>query len=98
MGHITLPGLMPTFCVLLLLAIANVLSNGMDQYLVFRNQMNKQPIEVLDLYVYTLGLASGGNSNISLATVVGMFKSLISVTLLFGANKASQLIRGEGIV
>jgi putative aldouronate transport system permease protein len=96
--HITLPGLMPTFFVLLLLSIANMLSNGMDQYLVFRNQMNKQTIEVLDLYVYTLGLASGGNSNISLATVVGMFKSVISITLLFAANRASFWIRGESIV
>ncbi|MFR8428180.1 MAG: ABC transporter permease subunit [Roseburia inulinivorans] len=35
MWHITVPGLIPTFCVLLLMSIANVLSNGMDQYLVF---------------------------------------------------------------
>ncbi|MDR2656974.1 MAG: ABC transporter permease subunit [Oscillospiraceae bacterium] len=98
MWHITLPGLMPTFFVLLLLSIANMLSNGMDQYLVFRNQMNKQTIEVLDLYVYTLGLASGGSSNISLATVVGMFKSVISITLLFAANRVSFWIRGESIV
>ncbi|MDR1600102.1 MAG: ABC transporter permease subunit [Oscillospiraceae bacterium] len=98
MRHITAPGLTPTYFVLLLLSIANMLSNGMDQYLVFRNQMNKQTIEVLDLYVYTLGLASGGNSNISLATVVGMFKSLVSVTLLFVANRASFLIRGESII
>lgn len=98
MRHITAPGLTPTYFVLLLLSIANMLSNGMDQYLVFRNQMNKQTIEVLDLYVYTLGLASGGNSNISLATVVGMFKSAISITLLFIANRASYWIRGESIV
>lgn len=97
--HITVPGLIPTFCVLLLLSIAGILSNGMDQYFVFRNSANKNPIEVLDLYVYLLGLGgSGGSGNIPLATVVGMLKSIISVSLLMGANKVSKLIRGESIV
>jgi putative aldouronate transport system permease protein len=96
--HITVPGLMPTFYVLLLLGIAGILSNGMDQYFVFRNAANKNPIEVLDLYVYLLGLGSGGSGNIPLATVVGMLKSIISVSLLMGANKFSKLVRGESIV
>ena len=97
MWHITVPGLMPTFFVLLLLAIANVLSNGLEQYLVFQNPANKQTIEVLDLYIYNYGIEKGGNQ-IPLATVVGMFKSLISVTLLFAANRASKWLRGETIV
>jgi putative aldouronate transport system permease protein len=96
--YITIPGLMPTFYVLLLLGIAGILSNGMDQYYVFRNSANKNPIEVLDLYVYLLGLGSGGSGNIPLATVVGMLKSVISVTLLMGANKISKMVRGESIV
>ena len=96
--HITIPSLMPTFFVLLLLAIAGILSNGMEQYLVFKNPMNKSTIEVLDLYVYVIGLGSGGGSNIPLATVIGLLKSVLSVTLLFGANRASKLIRGESIV
>lgn len=98
MWHITVPGLMPTFFVLLLLAVAGILSNGMDQYFVFQNSANRQTIEVLDLYVYTLGLGSGGSGNIPLATAVGMMKSLISVTLLFLVNGASKLVRGESIV
>jgi putative aldouronate transport system permease protein len=96
--HVTIPGLLPTFSVLLLLSIAGILSNGMDQYYVFKNSANKDTIEVLDLYVYILGLGKGGSGNIPLATVVGMLKSLISVTLLMGANKISKLIRGESIV
>lgn len=97
--HITVPELMPTFFVLLLLAIAGILSNGMDQYLVFRNATNKGSIEVLDLYVYNLGLGGGGGlSQIPLSTVVGMVKSLVSVVLLFGANRVSKAIRGESIV
>ncbi|GHV39462.1 hypothetical protein FACS189490_03110 [Clostridia bacterium] len=98
MWHITLPGLIPTFCVLLLMSIASILSNGMDQYYVFENAMNKSTVEVLDLYVFHLGLGSGGNSNIPLATVVGMFKSIVSVILLFAANKVSAVVRGDSIV
>ena len=94
--HITIPGLMPTFFVQLVLSISNILSNGMDQYLVFENPTNTNSIMVLDLYVYTLGL--GGSGQIPLSTVVGMAKSLISVILLFAANKASKAIRGDGIV
>jgi len=93
--HIELPGLLPTFFVLLLLSIANIINNGMEQYYVFANAMNKQSIEVLDLYVYNQGL--GGNQ-IPYATAVGMLKSVISITLLAVANTTSKLVRGESIV
>ena len=95
MIHITLPGLLPTYVVMLVMSIAGILSNGMDQYLVFTNANNKDVIEVLDLYVYNLGI---GNGSIPLSTVVGMAKSIISVILLFIANTASKLIRGNGVV
>ncbi|MCL2052737.1 MAG: ABC transporter permease subunit [Lachnospiraceae bacterium] len=95
MWHITLPGLMSTFFVLLLLSIAGILNNGMDQYFVFENATNTQRITVLDLYIYQRGIENG---LISISTMVGMLKSLISVTLLFAANKASKWIRGESII
>lgn len=95
MWFITVPSLLPTYFVLLLMAIANILSNGMEQYLVFSNAVNINTIEVLDLYVYKLGIGSGA---IPLSTVVGMMKSLISVILLFAANRFSKSIRGESIV
>jgi putative aldouronate transport system permease protein len=99
MWHITVPGLIPTFSVLLLLSIANILTNGMDQYLVFSNAANKSTIEVLDLYVYNIGLGAGATSDsIPIATAVSMFKSIISVTLLFTANRISKFVRGESIV
>lgn len=96
MWHVTVPGLLPTYCVLLLMQIANVLTNGMDQYLVFRNENNSDLITVLDLYVYKLGLES--TSTIPLSTVVSAFKSVVSVVLLFTANGISKLIRGESIM
>ncbi|HHT89028.1 MAG TPA: sugar ABC transporter permease [Clostridiales bacterium] len=95
MWHITVPGLLPTYFVLLLLQISGILSNGMEQYLVFENPNNTREIMVLDLYVYKLGIGSG---KIPLTTVVGMVKSIVSVTLLLGANKFSKLIRGESLI
>jgi putative aldouronate transport system permease protein len=97
MWHITVPGLLSTYFVLLLLSIANILSNGMDQYLVFYNPATHNPIQVLDLYVYQLGLQQS-STNIPLATLIGMFKSIISITLLFSANKLSGKLRGESII
>lgn len=93
--HITIPGLIPTYMVMLLMSIAGILSNGMEQYLVFSNAMNKDVIEVLDLYVYNIGI---GQNRISLSTVVGISKSLIGITLLFAANGISKAIRGESII
>lgn len=95
MWHITVPGLLPTYVVMLVMSIAGILSNGMDQYLVFNNAFNKDYLEVLDLYVYNLGI---GDGQIPLSTVVGMTKSVISVALLFVANTASKWIRGNSVV
>ena len=95
MRHITLPSLMPTFFVLLMLSVANFLNNGMDQYFVFQNAFNKTHIQVLDLYVYNLGISG---SSISLATAISMMKSVISVTLLVFVNFVSKRVRGESII
>ena len=93
--HITIPGLLPTYMVMLLMSIAGILSNGMEQYLVFENPLNGDVIQVLDLYVYQIGIGKG---QIPLSTVVGITKSLVGVVLLFGANGISKVIRGESII
>lgn len=95
MRHITLPALMPTFFVLLMLSVANFLNNGLDQYYVFQNSFNKTHIQVLDLYVYNVGMTGGSPS---LATAIGMLKSMVSVTLLFVVNYVSKKTRGESII
>lgn len=95
MWHITIPGVMSTFFVLLLLSIANFINNGLEQYFVFQNSLNKDTIEVLDLYVYNTGLVG---YNFSFATAVSMLKTLVSVFLLFIANRLSKWIRGESII
>lgn len=95
MWHITVPQLMPTFFVLLMLAIANILNNGMEQYYVFQNAFNRETIQVLDLYVYNIGMT--GN-NLSLATAIGMLKSVISVALLLSVNALSKRVRGTSLI
>lgn len=92
--HITIPGLIPTFFVLLLLSIGNLVNNGMEQYFAFQNAMNKDSIEVLDLYVYNIAFAN----NFPFATAVSMLKSVVSVLLLFGANTLSRMVRDESII
>ncbi|CQR55038.1 ABC transporter permease [Paenibacillus riograndensis] len=94
MWHVTVPGIMPTFFVLLLLSIGNFINNGMEQFYVFQNAMNTNHIEVLDLYVYNIGMT---NSNFGFATAVSMLKSLVSLFLLFVANTMSKVIRGDSI-
>lgn len=95
MRYITLPELMPTYFVMLMLSVANFLNNGMDQYFVFQNAFNKAHIQVLDLYVYNIGMTG---SSLSLATAISMLKSLISVTLLMPVNGISKKIRGVSLV
>ncbi|MEK4059267.1 MULTISPECIES: ABC transporter permease [Paenibacillus] len=92
--HITVPGLIPTFFVLLLLSIGNFVNNGMEQYFAFQNAMNKDAIEVLDLYVYNIAFAN----NFPFATAVSMLKSVVSVILLFAANTLSRVVRDESII
>lgn len=92
---ITIPSLMPTYLVMLMLTVSNFLSNGMDQYYVFQNAFNKQHIQVLDLYVYNIGMTG---KSLSLATAIGILKSLVSITLLFFVNFISKRTRGESII
>lgn len=95
MVHIKLPALIPTYFVLLLLQIAGFLNTGMEQYYVFQNAMNRESIEVLDLYTYNIGIVGG---SYSYATAIGMLKTVVSVSLLLSANKLSRVIRGESII
>lgn len=92
--YITIPLLIPTFFVLLIMGIGNFLNSSIDQFLTFGNAMNKEFIEVLDLYVYNLGIGSG---QISFSVAVGLMKSLVAVVLFAGANFASKKIRGTSV-
>lgn len=92
--YISIPMLIPTFFVLLIMNIGNFLSTGVDQYLAFGNALNKNSIEVLDLYVYNLGIGSG---QISFSVAVGIMKSAVALVLFGMANFASKKIRGTSV-
>ena len=92
--YITVPSIMPTFIVLMLLQISSFVGNGFEQYLTFYNGMVADKIEVLDLYVYRAGLL---RRDYSFGTAIGIMKSVISITMLFSMNKLSKKIRGESI-
>ena len=93
--NITIPSIMPTYFVMLMLSVANFLNNGMDQYFVFPNAFNKSTIQVLDLYVYNIGMTG---RSLSLATAIGILKSIVSVTLLAIVNFVSKKTRGESVI
>lgn len=93
--HIKIPGIMPTYVVMFLLAVSNILSNGFDQYFMFYNPMVADKIEVLDYYVYKVGFYI---NDYSYSITLGMLKSILGIVLLFTANALSKKIRGESIV
>ena len=95
MWHVTVPGIIPTYFVLLILGIGNFINSGFEQYFMFMNAINMSHIEVLDLYVYNVGVA---NSNFGFATAISILKSIVSLILLFAANSLSKLVRGESVI
>ena len=95
MRYITLPGLMPAYLVMLLLGTANLLNNGLEQFFVFQNAFNRSQIEVLDLYIFNVGIASG---NLSFGTAISMLRSIVSIIILFVVNSISKKIRGQSII
>jgi putative aldouronate transport system permease protein len=93
--NITIPGLFPTLITLLLINIGFLLSNGFDQFYVFFNPLVASKIEVLDYYVYKIGLA---NNDIPFSTAISVSKTLISVVLIFFVNFVSKRLRGHSVI
>jgi ABC-type polysaccharide transport system, permease component len=90
--HITVPGVIPTYLVILLLSIGNMLSSNLDQYFVFYNPLVANKIEVIDYYAYRVGMLS---ADYSLGTAISMSKSFISIALLFSVNGLAGKLRGQ---
>lgn len=94
MWYITLPSLMPAIVVLFLLRIGNVLDANVEQVLIFLNPLVRDIGEVIDTYVYRLGLLG---AQYSFTTAIGIFKSVIGLLLIMGLNKLSKMTTGESI-
>ena len=92
--YITVPHLMPTVVVLLIMGMGRILNTGWEVYYIFENAYNRDWITTLDLYVYHLGLGQG---MISYSVAVGMMKSIIGITLFYVSNFIAKKVRGSGI-
>lgn len=93
--HVTIPAMAETYFVLLVLSIGNFLNTGFEQYMLFKNPMTGPNIEVLDLYVYRIGLEM---SDYSYGIAIGIMKFVVSVSLLIFANLLSKRVRGKTIL
>jgi putative aldouronate transport system permease protein len=91
---ITLPCLLPTIIVLLLLRIGSILDTGFEQVYMFWNPLNAVKSEVFDTYIYRVGLQG---AQFSYSTAIGLFKSVVGFVLLVGANQLSKRTIGESI-
>lgn len=93
--YITIPLLMPTFLVMFLLQVGNLLNNGFEQFYIFQTSLTQMRLEVIDTYTYRMGIQLG---NYSYSTAVSVMKSIISIALLFITNGIAKKIRGEAII
>ena len=94
MWFITLPGIMPTIVLLSTLALGNVLNAGFDQIFNMYNPIVYQTGDVLDTFVYRIGLV---NMQFQLATAVGLSKSVISMLLIILSYKLADKLAGYKI-
>lgn len=92
--HVTIPGIMPTFLILLLLNAGWILNAGFEQNLLFGNNSNRMYAEVIDTYVFNKGLALG---QFSFGTAVGIFKTAVSLVVLTAVNFAMKRAWGRSI-
>lgn len=93
--HVTVPNLLPTFLVLLVMKVGNLLSTGLDKYLLFSNPMTSSKLEVLDMFTYRVGILGG---DYPFAVAVSVVKTLVSIVLITIANILAKKIRGDAIL
>lgn len=90
--HITLPQLMPTISIMLILRVGGLIGGGFDQIYNLYNTTVYDVADVLDTFVYRYGIGSG---QFSLGTAIGLFENIINISLLLFANKIVSLINKE---
>ncbi|SFJ79475.1 putative aldouronate transport system permease protein [Paenibacillus sp. UNC496MF] len=92
--HITLPGIMPTIAIVLILSMPSLIAVGMDQIYPLMNPANQPVADVLDTYILRSGLQQG---YFGMATAVGLLSSVISLILVLVTNQLSRKFNGEGL-
>ena len=94
MWYITLPCILPTITIMLILSCGSIMDAGFDQVLNLYNAAVYKTGDIIDTYVYRYGL---GKMQYSLGTAVGLFKNLIGFALVVTTNIIAKKISGDGI-
>lgn len=84
MIHVTLPGILPTIITMFILRVGNMMNLGFEKIILLYNSSIYETADVISTYVYRKGLV---DQSYSFSTAVGLFNSVINLTLLFIANK-----------
>ncbi|MFF9808367.1 ABC transporter permease [Streptomyces coeruleorubidus] len=92
--HITLPGLRGVIVLMLVLRLGNALSVGFEQFLVQRAAVGHDAADVLDTFSFYYGIAT---NDYSYGAAAGLFKSVISLLLIWGANKLAHAFGEDGL-
>lgn len=87
--HITLPGIVPTIIIMLILSMGNMFSVGYEKIILMYNPNNYSTADVINTYVYRRGVVG---SEYSFGTAVGLFQSAISFMLVILVNKISRKV------
>lgn len=95
MWHITLPGIRPTVIVLLIMSIGGALNVGMERQMLLSNPLVQDHTMVLSWFSYLRGI---GNSDYGLGTAIGVFQSVVGVTLLLIANKVASMVGEDRLI
>ncbi|MBD2843687.1 sugar ABC transporter permease [Paenibacillus sp. IB182496] len=85
--HITLPGILPTVLILLILNIGQLLNIGWDKIILLYNPSTYPTADVISTFVYRRGIME---ADYSFSAAVGLFNSVINFTLLLAANRISR--------
>ena len=94
--NITIPSIMPTIIVMLIIRIGYLMDAGFEQVYAMLNSLTRETGEIIGTYVYRLGFGSA-SSDYGLSTAVGLFNGIISLILILGANYFSKKKTGNGV-
>ena len=92
--HITMPGLLPTIVLMLIMKVGYILTTGFEQILVFYSPAVYDVADIIETYVYRIGM---GQADFSLATALGLFNAVVAFVLIVGANTVSKKTLGRSI-
>lgn len=92
--HITLPSIVPTIVVVLTLTLSQVLNAGFDQIFNLYNPLVYEKGDIIDTFVYRIGLVGG---NYSFGTAIGLFKSVVGLILIVGGYRLAYKVAGYKI-